>query len=235
MSRVAKSASRSRSACLDRVETQRSVALFKQPRPLQAAVLVFEALLAPVLGDHQRSRRENSRRLSQHSQRGRILLGRIVRRIQIHHFVASWLCHSLGNWFCTCFRGSTQERRHAFGVHRESALDAQPLQIAPQHLERRWRPFHKRHARRPAAQRLDPHCSRAGKQITISDTGVGIPQNQQEKVFSKLFRASNVAAMGANRSTGLGLYLTKSIVEALGGRISFISEENKGSAFTIIL
>ncbi|GEM_PF-1293000 len=77
--------------------------------------------------------------------------------------------------------------------------------------------------------------SRASKQITISDTGVGIPRAQQERVFSKLFRASNVASMGANRSTGLGLYLTKSIVEALGGHISFTSEENKGSAFTIVL
>ena len=148
-----------------RVEAQRGVALFEQPRPFQAAVPVFEALLAPVLGDHHRSGRKNSWRLSQHSQRGRILLGRIVRRIQIHHFVASWFCHFVGSRLWTGFAGSAQKRRHALRVHRESALNSKPLQIAPQHLERRCRPLHKSHLRRPSAQRLQAHRSRTRIQI----------------------------------------------------------------------
>jgi PAS domain S-box-containing protein len=72
-----------------------------------------------------------------------------------------------------------------------------------------------------------------GKSVTVSDTGIGIPINQQDKVFTKLFRANNVRA--GSQGTGLGLYLIKSIIESMGGSIQFESEENKGSTFMIKL
>ena len=70
--------------------------------------------------------------------------------------------------------------------------------------------------------------------ISISDTGYGIPKAEQEKVFSKMFRATNAKAnvMGG---TGLGLYIVKLIIKLNGGEVSFTSEENKGSTFTIAL
>ena len=68
------------------------------------------------------------------------------------------------------------------------------------------------------------------KAVIVSDTGIGIPEKDQEKIFTKLFRAGNASG---NQGTGLGLYLVKSIMETLGGDISFVSEENKGSIFTI--
>jgi len=71
--------------------------------------------------------------------------------------------------------------------------------------------------------------------ITVADTGLGIPLEEQNKIFTKLFRANNVKKESASQGTGLGLYLVKSIVETLGGVISFVSEENKGSVFTITL
>jgi PAS domain S-box-containing protein len=71
------------------------------------------------------------------------------------------------------------------------------------------------------------------KRITVSDTGFGIPKNQQDQVFTKLFRAENAKKMSAMQGSGLGLYLAKSIVESLGGSINFSSEENKGSNFII--
>lgn len=73
------------------------------------------------------------------------------------------------------------------------------------------------------------------KAIIVSDTGVGIPASQQDKVFTKLFRADNVRSLEGSQGTGLGLYLVKSIMEAMGGSLSFVSEENKGSTFTIRL
>lgn len=73
------------------------------------------------------------------------------------------------------------------------------------------------------------------KRIKVSDTGLGIPKNQQDKIFTKLFRADNVRALSASQGTGLGLYLVKSVVSSIGGKISFVSEENKGSTFTITL
>ncbi|MBI4811961.1 PAS domain S-box protein [Candidatus Falkowbacteria bacterium] len=66
--------------------------------------------------------------------------------------------------------------------------------------------------------------------IIISDTGVGIPKEQQGKMFNKFFRADNVSK---TEGTGLGLYIVKSIVEQSGGKIRFESEENKGTTFSI--
>ncbi len=64
----------------------------------------------------------------------------------------------------------------------------------------------------------------------ITDTGAGIPKNQQPRVFERFFRADNVKKI-ATEGTGLGLYLTKIIVEASGGKIWFESQENIGSKF----
>lgn len=70
--------------------------------------------------------------------------------------------------------------------------------------------------------------------ITVSDSGYGIPKNQQSNIFEKLFRADNVRAMDAE-GTGLGLYIIKAILDEAGGKISFKSTENKGTTFTVVL
>ena len=68
--------------------------------------------------------------------------------------------------------------------------------------------------------------------ISVQDTGYGIPKHQQDKIFSKLFRADNVKVQDTE-GTGLGLYIVKSIVDYSGGKIWFISAENKGSTFYV--
>jgi len=70
--------------------------------------------------------------------------------------------------------------------------------------------------------------------IEVSDTGFGIPENQQERIFSKLFRADNVQEMDTV-GTGLGLYVLKSIVEESGGSVTFDSTEGEGTTFTVLL
>ena len=70
--------------------------------------------------------------------------------------------------------------------------------------------------------------------LTVEDDGYGIPSSQQEKVFSKFFRASNVVDRVSD-GTGLGLYLVRSLVETAHGTIGFESIENSGTKFTITL
>lgn len=68
--------------------------------------------------------------------------------------------------------------------------------------------------------------------VKVADSGVGIPANVQDKIFTKLFRADN-ARVVESEGTGLGLYIIKSIVERGGGRTWFVSEENKGTTFFV--
>jgi signal transduction histidine kinase len=70
--------------------------------------------------------------------------------------------------------------------------------------------------------------------ITVSDSGLGIPISSQEKVFQKFFRAENVQTKETD-GTGLGLYITKAIIEAHGGKLTFSSIENEGTTFYIEL
>ena len=66
--------------------------------------------------------------------------------------------------------------------------------------------------------------------VSVKDTGVGIPPDQQKRIFSKFFRAANVARMDTEGS-GLGLFIAKNIVDAHNGKIWFESEEGKGTTF----
>lgn len=70
--------------------------------------------------------------------------------------------------------------------------------------------------------------------IEVKDNGYGIPKTQQDKIFTKLFRADNVKAKDTE-GTGLGLYLVKSLVEYSNGKIAFTSAEDKGTTFRVEL
>lgn len=69
---------------------------------------------------------------------------------------------------------------------------------------------------------------------SVQDDGIGIPENAQKHLFTKFFRARGGLASGSG-GTGLGLYISKSIVEMHGGTINMKSAPEKGSIFTISL
>lgn len=71
-------------------------------------------------------------------------------------------------------------------------------------------------------------------EFSIKDTGVGVPEDQKARVFSKFFRASNVVRMETEGS-GLGLFITKNIIEAHGGKVWFESREGQGTTFYFTL
>ncbi|HRN97661.1 MAG TPA: ATP-binding protein [Candidatus Saccharibacteria bacterium] len=66
--------------------------------------------------------------------------------------------------------------------------------------------------------------------FTVKDTGIGVPKEDQARLFTKFYRASNARTQRPD-GTGVGLFLAKKVVDAHGGQIIFESVENKGSTF----
>jgi PAS domain S-box-containing protein len=81
---------------------------------------------------------------------------------------------------------------------------------------------------------LDPDASVVamadGAILTISDNGVGIPDEEKNRIFNKLHRGSNVLALDVN-GIGLGLYISEAFMRVLGGHIWFESELRNGTTF----
>ncbi len=78
---------------------------------------------------------------------------------------------------------------------------------------------------------------RAGNDLVIGevrDTGIGIPAEDQPRLFTEFFRAGNAKAQNI-RGTGLGLAIVKQIVEGASGKILVESEAGRGSTFTFVL
>jgi len=70
--------------------------------------------------------------------------------------------------------------------------------------------------------------------FAIKDKGVGIPREEGKYIFQKFFRSRNTLRL-KTQGSGLGLYISKKLIEIMGGKIGFSSEANKGSTFWFIL
>ena len=69
--------------------------------------------------------------------------------------------------------------------------------------------------------------------ISVSDTGIGVPRQDQPYVFQRFFQSPKTA--GKKEGTGIGLYLVKTYTELHGGNVQLSSEENKGTTITLTL
>jgi signal transduction histidine kinase len=80
--------------------------------------------------------------------------------------------------------------------------------------------------------RVEPAGEEGFLQVAVADDGVGISPEDQTRLFNRFFRAGSGSSTGAS-GTGLGLYITRSLVELHGGHIWFESELDKGSTFFV--
>ena len=88
---------------------------------------------------------------------------------------------------------------------------------------------------RVKGEHLNNRGSREFIQISVSDTGIGIKSEDQEKIFTPFDQVENSASRRF-QGTGLGLSLSKSLVELHGGKIWLESEgEGKGSVFRFVI
>lgn len=71
-------------------------------------------------------------------------------------------------------------------------------------------------------------------EVVVHDSGIGVPQEQIGRLFTKFFRAENALHMQTSGS-GLGLYIVKNIIQRHGGKISVSSKEGEGSTFSFTL
>ncbi len=71
-------------------------------------------------------------------------------------------------------------------------------------------------------------------QISVSDSGMGIPKAEMKQLFTPFFRASNALNSGV-RGTGVGLAAIHKFATQFGAKLSVVSEEGKGSTFTLTL
>jgi signal transduction histidine kinase len=81
-----------------------------------------------------------------------------------------------------------------------------------------------------AAERHDDRV-----EVSIEDEGIGIPLADQEQIFRKFYRGADAELRAGAGGTGLGLFIARGLVTAMGGRIWVSSEEGEGSRFAFEL
>ena len=89
----------------------------------------------------------------------------------------------------------------------------------------------------PSGGRIDISLSRSvsgGLVFDVADTGMGIPEEDQKRLFTEFFR-SEAARAGTEEGTGLGLAIVKETLESLGGSITVSSRPGAGARFTCLL
>lgn len=75
------------------------------------------------------------------------------------------------------------------------------------------------------------HTDQTTASLSVSDTGVGIPPEDQERVFDEFYRVPGQTEEG----TGMGLFICKKIAEELGGRLTLVSRPGGGAEFSVVL
>ncbi|HEX9697265.1 MAG TPA: sensor histidine kinase [Actinomycetota bacterium] len=83
--------------------------------------------------------------------------------------------------------------------------------------------------------RVSAAAESEGLRISVIDTGVGIPKEAGDRIFEPFYRVRGTKTQRGQASSGLGLALSKRLVEVQGGHIGFSSEPGEGSSFVVTM
>lgn len=78
-------------------------------------------------------------------------------------------------------------------------------------------------------------CEGGFAALTIRDTGIGIPENMQERVFEKFQQVTETIYSRKSEGAGLGLHISRELARLMGGDITLVSQPGEGSRFTVTL
>lgn len=231
-----------REKMVERMKTEFvSLAAHQLRTPLSAIKWTLKMLLERDLGEISKEQEEYINRTYQSNERMIVLINDLldVTRIEEGRYLYKLSSSNLEDIIRFAVDSSKEEiqkKKIQFEFIKpkkrspELMLDVEKIRLAVQNLLDNAIRY------TPAGGKVSISIKLVGKEIEvqIQDAGVGIPRNQQKRVFSKFFRADNVIKIETEGS-GLGLFIAKNIIEAHGGRIRFESKENKGSTFYFTL
>ena len=120
--------------------------------------------------------------------------------------------------------------KHSFDLRLKELL---PVEIDPARISQVLRNLLSnavKYSPRGGTIRVSSQRNGAGVVVSISDEGIGIPEEERERIFEKFYRGRSEQVTRV-RGTGLGLSISKHLVEAHGGRIWLESQAGQGSTF----
>ena len=91
-----------------------------------------------------------------------------------------------------------------------------------------------RYTRPGGSVTISAEGNEAGASISVADTGIGIPEDEQARIFERFYRVDKGRSRESG-GTGLGLSIVKHLVEAHGGKIAVESGPGEGSTFIVML
>ncbi len=216
-----------------------SVAAHQLRTPLGSMRWNMELLLGGDLGRLPKGAKEAVAQIYENSQRMIILVNDLlnVARIDQHKGKEESRLVDLGSMLDDVIRGMFPESKHR-GVNlvAEGVREHLPSVLVPP--KRFYEAFQNlvsnalKYNRKGGTVRVVLRKVRGALEVQIVDTGIGIPKEDQSKIFSKFFRAAN-AVLKETEGSGLGLSVVKSYLEEAGATVRFESEEEKGTTFFV--